>query len=113
MRNIVFGLLAVGVAGFFWFTNPSDDNEWLYGKWTIAEQVEQSVGTNMEFRKDGSMSLGNATGVVYDDCTYELFTRRTIDFTCTINDRQGTFSLEANVDKTLITDGINNTFRKS
>ena len=113
MRNIIFGLLALGVAGFFWFTNPSDDNEWLYGTWTIDKQVEQTVVTNMVFREDGSMSLGNESRVVYDNCTYEFFTRGTIDFTCMVNGRRGTFPLKVNLEETLITDTNENTFRKS
>lgn len=111
MRKLIFGLLAVGVIVFYFYTNPSSNNEWLYGKWQIDKQVEKTIITNMEFREDGTMLLGNDSGVVYSDCTYEMFTRGDIDFTCQINGRQGTFPLKVNLEKTVITDSNENTFK--
>lgn len=112
MRNIIFGILALGIIGFYLYTNPSSDNDWLYGKWNLQKEAKKTIITNMAFREDGTMTLGNNKGVVYKDCTYEFFTRRDIDFTCIINGKQGTFPLKVNLDNTVITDSSKNTFTR-
>ena len=112
MRKLIFGLLAIGIIGFYFYTNPSSNNEWIYGKWDLKNEVKKTIITNMTFNKDGSMALGNNDGVVYNDCTYEYFTRGDIDFTCLVNGKKGVFPLKVNYDNTVITDSNNNTFAK-
>lgn len=112
MRKIIFGILAIGLIGFYFYTNPSSNNEWLYGKWEIKDVIDKSIFTNMTFRKDGSMTLGNKKGAVYNDCTYELYTRRVIDFVCIISGKKGVFSLNVDYDKTEISFPDSNTFIK-
>ena len=113
MRKIIFGLLAVGIGAFYFYTNPSSDNMWIYGTRKINKQAKKTVVSKMVFREDGSMSLGNETGIVYNNCTYEFFTRGDIDFTCIIKGKQGTFPLKVNYDNTVITDSNNNAYTKS
>ncbi len=113
MRKIFFGLLAVGIAYFYFYTNPSSENEWIYGTWNIDKQVKKSIITNITFKEDGTMTFGNKKGIVYNNCTYEFFTRSDIDFTCYINGKQGTFSLKVNYDNTEITDSNSNTYKKT
>ena len=112
MKKIIFTILAIGVLVFFYFTNPSKNNDWLYGKWEIKEQKKESNIHNFIFKKDGTMTFGNTKGVIYNNCTYSFFTRNTIDFECIIKGKKAMFPLKLSMDNSIITMTTGNTFIK-
>jgi len=113
MRKIIFGVLALAILAFYYMTNPSANNEWLYGSWNIDVEIEKTVMENFTFKPDGTITVSNSDGIVYNDCTYELFTRNTIDITCNVNGKKGMFPLEVNFDNSVITMTNGNKFKKS
>ena len=112
MRKVIFIILAVGILAFYYLSTPPSNPDWLYGTWKLDKKVSESVVENFTFKSDGTMVFGNSRGIVYKDCTYEFFTKSTIDFVCIINSEKAVFPLEVSFDNSVITAVSGNTFRK-
>jgi hypothetical protein len=113
MRNVIFGVLAIGLAAFYYFSNPPSNSDWINGKWNIQTKVKDSKIENFTFKSDGTMIFGNSQGVVYNDCTYSFYTKTTIDFECNINGKKAVFPLEVSDGNSTITMTNGNTFTKA
>ncbi|MRX27983.1 hypothetical protein [Kangiella sp. HZ709] len=112
MRNVIFGVLAIGLVVFYYFSTPRSNPDWIHGTWIIKTKVKDSVIENFTFNPDGTMIFGNSNGVVYNDCTYSFYSRTTIDFECSINGKKAIFPLEVSRDNSVITTTNGNIFTK-
>ncbi|KXO06355.1 MULTISPECIES: hypothetical protein [Marinobacter] len=112
MRKAIFGVLALGLVAFYYFSTPPSDPNWLYGKWELDKKVSDSTIEQFTFREDGTMTFSNSERVIYDTCSYEFYTEYTIDFECQVGDKLAVFPLEISMDKEVITMTSGNQFRK-
>jgi hypothetical protein len=113
VRNIVFGILALGLGVFIFFSRPPSSTDWINGTWSIQTETNDSKIEKFTFNSNGTMVFGNSSGVIYDDCTYSFYTRSTIDFECNINGKKAIFPLELSNGNSTITMTDGNTYTKS
>jgi hypothetical protein len=113
MRNVIFGVLAIGLATFYYFSTPPSNSDWINGTWKIQTKVKDSNIENFSFSADGTMVFGNSQGVVYGDCTYDFYKKTTIDFECNIDGKKAIFPLEVSNGNKTITMTNGNTFTKA
>jgi hypothetical protein len=113
MRNLIFGILAIGLGAFYYITTPPNNTDWVLGTWELKTKIKESKIENFTFMNDGKMVFGNRNGVVYDDCTYAFYDKSTIDFECNINGKLAVFPLTVSDSNRVITMTNGNQFGKN